>query len=207
MLIEAGARSVLGVDSSPEAIEAAQHNLTPGFRVELGDAASLPVADGEVDVAVSFETLEHLDRGARFLGELRRVLGDRGVLLLSTPNAAHTRPLDGVPRNPFHVREYTAAELAGLLGEHFGYVELRGQRVHRGLRPCPYWERPEVRSGSRGERSRSLLWKLLARVPSGWRDPAAKAALGHPLLPGEDDFVFDPVDIDGSHVLVAICRP
>ena len=205
MLLEAGARSVLGVDSSPEAVAAAAACPVPGMRVELGDACELPVADRSIDVVVSFETLEHLERPARFLGEVRRVLTREGLLLLSTPNAAHTRPVDGVPRNPFHVREYSADELEAMLRERFASVELRGQRVHPRLRPCPYWERPELRSG-RGERARSLLWKLLARLPQDRRERVARRLLGHPLLPGEDGFVFDPADVEGGHVLVAVCR-
>jgi ubiquinone/menaquinone biosynthesis C-methylase UbiE len=137
MLMEAGASSVLGVDASDAAVNAARSRLVPGFRVERAGATELPVADRSLDVVVSFETLEYLARPRRFLSELRRILKDDGILLLSTPNAAHTRPLDGVPHNPFHVREYTAGELAAMLGEQFGRIELRGQRVHSRFRLCP----------------------------------------------------------------------
>lgn len=204
MLAEAGARSVIGVDSSAEAIEAARRDqAAPGVRFELGDALALALPDSSVDVAVSFETIEHLEQREHFVEELRRVLAGDGLLLLSTPNATHTRPVAGVPRNPFHVHEYTATELAMTLNKSFGSVELRGQRVRPDLRPCPYWERPSVRS----HRGRAMLWKLLVRLPGARRDRVAERLLGHPLYPGEDGFVFDPGDAEAGHVLLAVCRP
>lgn len=207
IMLAGGARSVAGVDASPKAVEKARLNRIAGLSIERGDATALPLPNDSIDVAVSFETLEHIEQDERFLEELRRVIGADGLLLLSTPNALHSLPVGGVPRNRFHVREYTPAELGESLRAHFASVELRGQRVHPSLRPCPYWERPEVRSDNLGERSRSLLWKLLTRFPRSRREKAAERLLGHPLFPGEDDFVFDPNDVEGGHVLVAVCRP
>ena len=207
ILIDAGAGSLLGIDASEDAIRAAQRQLLPGYRVELADATRLPIPDRSFDVIVSFETIEHLDRPERFLDEARRVLRDDGVLLLSTPNADHTKPVDGVPRNPFHIREYTAPELARMLSDRFSSISVLGQRVHPRFRPCPYWERAELCADSLRGRLRSLRWKVLVRLPLRYRDAIARTLLGHGLFPGEDDFVFDPSDIDGGHVLMAVCRP
>ena len=53
-----------------------------------------------------------------------RVLRPAGVAFLSTPNALTHRG----PRNPFHTQEFTPKELEGLLGRHFSFVFLAGQR-------------------------------------------------------------------------------
>jgi SAM-dependent methyltransferase len=117
ILLGAGAQSVVGVDSSPEAVAEATRRQQPGFEAIRADGLDLPFEDGTFDVVVSFETLEHVEEAERFVAELRRVLADGGVLVLSTPNAVHTSQVGGAP-NPFHVREYEPAALGELLRGH-----------------------------------------------------------------------------------------
>jgi SAM-dependent methyltransferase len=45
-----------------------------------------PFADGEFDVVLSLESVEHFDNPARFVQELGRVTRPEGKLILSTPN-------------------------------------------------------------------------------------------------------------------------
>ncbi len=70
------------------------------------------------------QVLEHLQDPASFVRECRDVLRPGGVLVLSTPNRA-TFPA-GI--NPFHVREFDAAELSALLVETFPHVRVLGVR-------------------------------------------------------------------------------
>jgi SAM-dependent methyltransferase len=63
-----------------------------------------------VDIAVSFETLEHLPSPPVFLSELHRVLKPGGTLIVSTPNIE----VYGVG-NPFHCSEVTEEEFVSLL--------------------------------------------------------------------------------------------
>lgn len=123
------ARSVTGVDVAEAAIAharaayAGQANL----RFETGSAAELALPDGSVDLAVSFETIEHLPRDLqpRMLAEIARVLGPDGVLLLSAPNPVEYSQARGY-RNPYHEHEPSREELAALLAAHFP-----AQRWHR----------------------------------------------------------------------------
>jgi SAM-dependent methyltransferase len=80
-----------------------------------GNLASLPLADGEVDVVVNFQVIEHLWDQAQFVTECHRVLRPGGVLLMSTPNRITFSPGSDTPLNPFHTRELNAAELTDLL--------------------------------------------------------------------------------------------
>jgi hypothetical protein len=70
---------------------------------------------------VSFQVIEHLVDPAPYLHAIGELLADRGTALVSTPNRELS---DGV--NPFHVREYRAAELSQVLEQHFAKVELFG---------------------------------------------------------------------------------
>ncbi len=138
MLAEAGARSVIGVDLSVEAVTHAQHvyGSVPGLRFVHGDAAAVPLPDRSVDVVVSFETLEHHDRHEEMLSEIRRVLRPHGVLVISSPN----RPIydaQNQQRNEFHVKELDLGEFKALLGHHFQHVRIFGQRMALGTAIYP----------------------------------------------------------------------
>lgn len=117
-LLAERARSVIGVDLAPDAVEyAREHYGAPNVEYRCGDALGMPVDDGSVDVVVSFETFEHVPDQERFLAEVKRVLTPGGVCLLSTPN------VDEYPTgNAFHVKEFQLGELLELLSSHFAVV-------------------------------------------------------------------------------------
>jgi SAM-dependent methyltransferase len=105
-----GARP-FGVDLDPSATEAAVRQDPGRQSVLRGNGCQLPFPDGLFSLVTSFETIEHLHARKALVAELRRVLAPDGVFILSTPNANHTRPVNGKPDNPFHVHEYTPDEL------------------------------------------------------------------------------------------------
>ncbi len=85
------------------------------------DLTALPFVDGSFDWAVSFQVIEHVEDPASYLDALARLLSPGSMALITTPNRLMS---DGT--NPFHVHEYTAAELEGLVAEHFASVKMLG---------------------------------------------------------------------------------
>lgn len=85
------------------------------------DADRLAEEFGSFDVACSFEVIEHVpvEKGLGLLESARRLLGEGGMLLLSTPRNEGHRPA----RN--HIHEYGTDELAELLDEAGFRVERR----------------------------------------------------------------------------------
>lgn len=130
LLARHGARSVTGVDISAEALdEARRRHEAPGVRFLQGDALELP-ARGPFDMAVSFETIEHVADPGRMLDELAGCLMPDGVLVCSSPNRDVTgsgRSRHDPPANPFHVVELTRRELRAELDARFREVRLSGQ--------------------------------------------------------------------------------
>jgi O-antigen biosynthesis protein len=124
VLAAAGARRAVGMDISEEAIEHARTVTPPSKTCEfvLGDLHSLPFEQGEFDLVVCFEAIEHVTDQAQVIGELRRVLRPEGVMVLSSPNR-DIYP----PGNPHHTHEFTPHELERVLLEHFANVELYRQ--------------------------------------------------------------------------------
>ncbi len=81
----------------------------------------LPFEDERFDCVITFQVIEHIPDDREFVREIWRVLRPGGRLIVTTPNA----PMS-LTRNPWHVREYTAAQLATLLGGYFPTIEQSG---------------------------------------------------------------------------------
>jgi ubiquinone/menaquinone biosynthesis C-methylase UbiE len=128
-LLARGAAHVTGVDVSEEAIAHARgaYSALGNVAFERASCTQLPLAAGSVDVAVSFETIEHIAEQEAFLAELARVLSPGGVLVLSCPNRAEYSDRRGFD-NPFHVKELYRAELAQLLAARLPETVWYGQR-------------------------------------------------------------------------------
>jgi SAM-dependent methyltransferase len=81
----------------------------------------LGFADAQFDYAVSFQVIEHIEDDEGLVREIARVLKPGGKLILTTPNIKMS-----LTRNPWHVREYTVAQLQALLQKHFSQVTMNG---------------------------------------------------------------------------------
>ncbi len=79
------------------------------------------ILSGSFDFVITFQVIEHIQRDDTFLQEIKRVLKDRGKLILTTPNKKMS-----LTRNPWHVREYTVQELEQLLLLYFKDVQKLG---------------------------------------------------------------------------------
>lgn len=126
--ILAGRGSVVAVDLDAATARHAARRY--GVRAVQGDLCRLPLAEGSADALVALQVLEHIPCAVGFLESCRSVLRHGGVLVLSTPN----RETFPAGENPFHVHEYDAGELHGMLAGRFGDVRLLGVRHGRPLR-------------------------------------------------------------------------
>lgn len=113
------AKKVYGVDYDTEAINYAKKTFSkPNTTFIRGSATAIPFSESTFDVIVSFETLEHIEDYQKFIQEIKRVLKDDGLFILSTPNdkefpeGAH-----------FHIHEFERKELESLLKKYFKYTK------------------------------------------------------------------------------------
>lgn len=93
----------------------------PSAEFVRADAGGIPLRADCFDMVVSFQVIEHLPDPSVYLDTIAHILRPGGVALITTPNLLES---DG--ENPFHVREYTADELAEMLRGHFGAVDMLG---------------------------------------------------------------------------------
>ncbi len=129
-LLAAHAREVVGVDANPEAHEHARlRYLRPNLRFERALVESF---SGPCDAIVFLQTIEHVaEPGALLEG----FAAAAPVSYVSTPNRLTLAP-PGASKsdNPWHLREYTAAEYRELLAPRFSRLDLYGVFHARKLR-------------------------------------------------------------------------
>lgn len=207
ILVDAGAVRIFATDFSLEALNTTKELRTPQTYIFRSDGLKLPFADNTIEVITSFETVEHIADYRGFVEELRRVLRNDGIMIMSTPNAFYTKPVDGKPINPFHVYEFTPVEFKGLLEPHFSNIELLGQRVRSERRLCPFWELPEMLPNDGRSKILIALWKIQARLPFNLKETVSFFFTGEGFYPGEDDFIFSPSELETGYTQVAVCRP
>lgn len=133
---------VAALDLSPELVTQIQARGVADARVHDLSSGPLPFDDATFEAVFAGEIIEHLVDTGTFLREIRRVLSDDGVLVLTTPNLAsfenRLRLLLG--RYPMwveydlgdqgHVRSYTAPTLRRhLRDEAFAVERMTGNWV------------------------------------------------------------------------------
>lgn len=128
---------IVGVDRCPEAIASAATRV-PGAAFREGDVHRLPFAEGEFDVVVCTEVLEHVEDPSAVLSELRRVARRR--LVVTVPhepffragNLLRARHVRRGGSTPGHRWTWTAAGFRRLVGEDaqwFGAFPWQGATV------------------------------------------------------------------------------
>jgi len=205
-ILKKQAKHVIGVDVDPEAAGEALGECDDRADVLLGDGLGLPFADAKFDVITSFETLEHLHERAKFLTELARVLRPDGVLLLSTPNANYSVPVNGKPSNPFHIHEYTPQELRRELEVKFVIERFLGQTLDVSAGIPPFHEAQKRLPRDVSTRARLIGWKILNKYPLALRERLSEMIWGKPFYPVEIDYNFEERDVDTATTLLAVCR-
>lgn len=185
------ARRVVGVDVSAEAIDYARSRYgAPNVEFAVDDLQALQRDDGEFDVVVAFEVIEHLPHPERFVGEARRVLKPDGRFVVSTPRADRRQEQ---PENPFHEREFTPDEFEQLLRRSFGRVDVYGQRRTQTAR-----HRALQRLDVLGLRRRLPFLRRASQLVTGTAPMDAVSSEG---------VVISADDVDQATELVAVCRP
>lgn len=180
----------VGVDVSAKFLkDACRGNPTAVFACASGDA--LPLASHSFDSIIAFDVIEHAQDELFFINEIRRVARQGAFIALSTPNRLIMSGDRVTPLNPFHVREYLAAEFCELLKPLFASVELFGQfdPQHAGLSGNSLLDKIPVR------------WKYL--LPHNLQS-LVSVAIRSPLR--LEDCRFHTENLEQAHTFVALCR-
>ncbi len=206
-LIAKNVERVFAIDQDPNTIENNRKffSKTSNLIFKVDNAEHLDIDSSVFSAVVSFETIEHLVHPENFLQEIRRVLKPGGLFILSTPNARVTNPINGIPSNPFHIKEYTPTELNELLSKSFKIISMRGQSVSA-MYPINYFWNP---SPDRFISPKFYIWFVLHRLFNSrpiLASNLAKLIFKCALYPDFTKWIFSEDRILESHDLFIVCK-
>lgn len=181
LLAAAGAHSATGVDIDDRTVAHARTRHPAEFLV--ADVSDLPFPDDSFDLVVSFETIEHVLDPERAIDEMRRVLAEDGLLVISTPNKA-----EYLVENEFHEREFMHDEFLALLSTRFATVDALLQHNWMLSAVVP----AELAGDATGERWHQLAMAKVVALEQGG-ELYTIAVCGNGDLPS-----FDPVGVTAS---------
>jgi predicted SAM-dependent methyltransferase len=127
--------SIEAIDVDEGALEyARRHYSNPAISFRRQDLVAEPSIAEDVDLVVSFETIEHLSDPMGFLRSVHRALRPTGLFICSTPNE-ETMPLRSA-ENPYHFRHYRPAEFEELLRGNGFFIVDRVTQTDRNSEAC-----------------------------------------------------------------------
>jgi 2-polyprenyl-3-methyl-5-hydroxy-6-metoxy-1,4-benzoquinol methylase len=188
-VLSRSAAGVVGVDANPEAHQHARVRYT---RQNLSFERGMVENHGEpgsFDAVVFLQTIEHVQDPTAVLRHFRSLLAPGGAVYVSTPNLLTLAPPGAAKSdNPWHVKEYRAAEFEALCGEVFTAVRMLGLFHARKLR----------------------LHELA--LACGWDAVHARLRLTKPFYDrftpaiGASDFTLRDAGLDRALDFLAVCR-
>lgn len=141
------AEYVLGVDIDKQSIKHARSRyMRKNLQFKIGDMTNVPVEDEKVfDVIVCYEAIEHIKQHEKLISEVKRLLKEDGLFIVSTPNKLHyTDETDY--HNPFHPKELYFDEFRDLINSSFKNVAFYGQRIFTTSNIWSMFDNPDVYS-------------------------------------------------------------
>ncbi len=152
------AKTYTAIDKIEDVIERLRQKYPTGKFLSGNIPPLSPFASNSFDVVITFQVIEHIENDSLFLQEIHRVLRPGGLAIITTPN----RPMS-LSRNPWHIREYTGAELGSLASRYFQHVEVKG--IGGNAKVMEYYER------NKRSVQRVMRWDILDlqhRLPAAW---------------------------------------
>ncbi len=127
------AEYVAGVEIDESTVQhAGSRYIKDNLEFIEGSILDVPIeGERKFDVIVCFEGIEHIAEHDKLLSEVKRLLKDDGLFIVSTPNkAVYTDARDH--HSNFHVKELYFEEFSSLLRRYFKHLRIFGQRTYAG---------------------------------------------------------------------------
>jgi SAM-dependent methyltransferase len=123
---------VYGIDIDDTTVQEAKLKYkNENLEFLTGSTSHIPIDDNTIDVAVSFETIEHHDEHDEMMNEIKRVLKPDGLLIISTPDKLYYSDQRNF-NNQFHIKELYKQEFIDLLSKSFNKIQLLTQKYCNG---------------------------------------------------------------------------
>jgi len=157
-LLEGKCERYVAIDKHGPVIEKLQSEFPWGEFKQMNIPPLAGIPDNTFDRVISFQVIEHIKDDRVYLQEIKRVLKPGGIALLTTPNRSFT-----LTRNPWHQREYLAAELEDLCKQVFDKVAIKGIGGNEKVMNYYQQNRDSVRKITRFD-----IFDLQHKLPASW---------------------------------------
>jgi 2-polyprenyl-3-methyl-5-hydroxy-6-metoxy-1,4-benzoquinol methylase len=118
-LISKSAKLIWGLDIDEESIINAKNKYqASNLNYEFGDIDNMPFDDKKFDLVICFETIEHVKNYHNTLNEIKRVIKDDGILIMSTPNKLVYSDNRNF-KNKYHTYEFYIDEYKSWINNNF----------------------------------------------------------------------------------------
>lgn len=190
-------RRLVGLDYDPATLRHVRRRY-PRLPVVRGNAVALPFHDHSLHAVVSSQLIEHLWEQPRHVAECARVLHPGGLLILTTPNrytfSPGYEPARDTPRNLYHTREFSPAELADLVARFLPVRTVLGVRAGARLR--------ELDAQATHRYGADLVETQLAQATDDWPEDLLRLV----ALVRAEDFEISDTDPDTALDLMLVAE-
>lgn len=133
-LLTSTAKVVFAVDYSKEAVKyASDVYMHPKLSFLTMNVTNLGFKENSFDRVVSVEVFEHIHKYNVLLSEIKRVLKDTGLFIMTTPNKVfENKDKNGLNFTvPAHINLVNSSKLKKILDKHFSSVKIWGVRSNQ----------------------------------------------------------------------------
>lgn len=104
--------NVIGIDVDKHSINYAQRKYQKNtLSFHLYDGENINYEPHSFDMVISFQVMEHVENINLFLENIKKMLKQNGLFLITTPNRTYRLCPGQPPDNPYHLREYDSTTL------------------------------------------------------------------------------------------------
>lgn len=115
------AKKKVGINVLPECIDQLR---SQGIEGRLSSGNAIPAEEGEADLTLCLQTLEHVPDPIGFLRAIARITSDTGRIIMSIPWVPETniharyygQPKPNQPESEYHIFEFCPRDFAGIAG-------------------------------------------------------------------------------------------
>ena len=133
------AKKIIGIDIDKNIINYCKKNYSQkNLSFQEINSFPLPFNDKHFDVIVSFQVIEHIKIVSKYLYEIKRILKEDGVVLITTVNRKYRLLPYQMPWNPEHFREYSFKKLKNELMAFFNKIVIKGIYGNREINAIEY---------------------------------------------------------------------
>lgn len=124
ILSETGAK-ITAIDIDIDTINNAKRKYTKDNLEFLNyNGSQIDLPPHSYDVVISFQVIEHVSNLEIYFNNIKQLVNEHGLILITTPNRTYRLSTEQKPWNPYHITEYNEKSIKEVLSKHLPQFQL-----------------------------------------------------------------------------------